>query len=59
MNERREIAGFPGYFVDADGVVWTSKLKGGNDRTPGKRGAVAPAEGAEEYEWLLPSGSRP
>jgi hypothetical protein len=30
--------GFPGYAVGSDGTVWTCKAKGGNDRTPGKRG---------------------
>lgn len=38
--ELREIPGFPGYFVGDDGSVWTSKLKGGNDRTPGRRGPL-------------------
>lgn len=36
----REIPGYPGYFVDIDGTVWSSKLKGGNDRAPGRRGAL-------------------
>lgn len=38
MAELREIAGFPGYLIGDDGSVWTTKRKGGNDRTAGKRG---------------------
>jgi hypothetical protein len=36
--EYRDIPGFPGYRVGSDGSVWTSKVKGGNDRAAGKRG---------------------
>lgn len=35
----KEVPGYPGYFVDVDGNVWTTKRKGGNDRTAGRRGA--------------------
>lgn len=38
--ELREVVGHPGYFVGDDGSVWTSKLKGGNDRSPGRRGEL-------------------
>jgi hypothetical protein len=34
--------GFPGYAVGSDGTVWTCKAKGGNDRSPGKRGPWRP-----------------
>lgn len=40
--ELRAIPGFPGYFVGDDGSVWTSKLKGGDDRAPGRQGALRP-----------------
>jgi hypothetical protein len=34
--EQRPIVGFPGYFADSDGLIWTVKRKGGNDRSPGQ-----------------------
>jgi hypothetical protein len=34
----RDVVGFPGYRVGDDGSVWTCKVKGGNDRTPGRVG---------------------
>lgn len=40
--ELREVVGHPGYFVGDDGSVWTRKLKGGSDRTPGRRGDIKP-----------------
>ena len=40
LPEMHEIAGHLGYFVSDDGFVWTSKVKGGNDRTPGRRGPL-------------------
>lgn len=36
----RDVVGFPGYHIGDDGSVWTSKIKGGNNRTPGRRGAL-------------------
>lgn len=42
LLEKRAVAGFLGYFVDACGVVWTEKRKGGNDRTAGKTGPLRP-----------------
>lgn len=41
-NRSKEIPGFQGYFVDEDGMVWTTKKKGGNDRAAGQRGAPRP-----------------
>jgi hypothetical protein len=32
----KEISDFPGYLIGDDGSVWTTKAKGGNDRTPGR-----------------------
>jgi hypothetical protein len=40
--ELRDVVGHPGYFVGDDGSVWTAKLKGGTDRTPGRRGDLRP-----------------
>lgn len=39
MAELREIVGHPGYLVGDDGSVWSAKIKGGNDRSAGRRGA--------------------
>ncbi len=39
MTTLRDIVGHPGYLVGDDGTVWSTKLKGGNDRSPGRRGA--------------------
>jgi hypothetical protein len=38
----RDVLNFPGYLVGDDGSVWTYKLKGGNDRTPGRTGELRP-----------------
>jgi hypothetical protein len=36
--EYRAVPGFPGYRIGNDGSVWTCKVKGGNDRSPGRTG---------------------
>jgi hypothetical protein len=38
MTDLRPIIGFPNYYIDSDGVVWSNKKKGGNDRRPGRIG---------------------
>lgn len=38
----KEIPGFPGYFADETGVIYTTKRKGGNNRDAGQRGPARP-----------------